>query len=142
MPELKSVDFCRSLCHYRSLISLFHDRSSLLFVLKRMLHTHCQLILIYVFFLTSSFTFLSFFLSRMCILSRIASLRFFARHSHAIFDCSPFHLDRASIARDRSRDSLGRMYAANAKYNYNYNITVTMIVLYYLVSVRVAVLRT
>lgn len=45
-------------------------------------------------------------------------------------------------SRDRSRDSLGRMYAANAKYNYNYNITVTMIVLYYLVSVRVAVLRT
>lgn len=77
----------------------------------------------------------------MYILPRIASPRFFARHSHVIFDRSPFHLDRASIARDRSRDSLGRMFAANAKYNYNYNITVTMIVLYYLVCVRVAVLR-
>lgn len=67
---------------------------------------------------------------------------FFARYSHAIFDRSPFHLGRASTARDRNRDSLGRMYAANATYNYNCNITVTMIVLYYLVCVRVAALRT
>lgn len=77
----------------------------------------------------------------MCILSRFASPRFSARHSHAIFDRSPFHLGRASITRDRSRDSLGRMFAANAKYNCNYNITVTMINLYCLLCVRVAVLR-
>lgn len=90
---------------------------------------------IFVFFLTSSFTLLSFFQSCMCILSRIASPPF-------LRSTQPRDFRSLTLPSRPSRDSLSRMYAANAKYNYNYNITVTMIVLYYLVCVHVAVLRT